>query len=163
MLSAVALVLSFLESLLPVAAFMPPGAKPGFSNIATMFAASSMGLVPAIVITLIKALFAGVTRGVTAFFMSLSGGILSTITMYILFKLSKRTGYLIIGVISAIMHNLGQLVTAAFLVGNSAVIGYAPVLLVSGIITGALTGSILGAVIPKLNKVINNKNIKGGR
>lgn len=163
MLSAVALVLSFLESLLPVAAFMPPGAKPGFSNIATMFAASSMGLVPAVAITLIKALFAGVTRGVTAFFMSLSGGILSTITMYILFKLSKRTGYLIIGVISAIMHNSGQLITAAFLVGNAAVIGYAPVLLVSGIITGALTGSILSAVIPKLDKIINNKNIKGGR
>ncbi len=162
MLSAVAIVLSFLESLLPTAAFMPPGAKPGLSNTATMFAASSMGLAPALAITLVKAVFAGVTRGVTSFFMSLSGGTLSTITMYVLFKLSKRTGYLVIGVISAIMHNLGQLITAAFLVGSSAVIGYAPVLLVSGIITGALTGSILGAVIPRLNKVINS-NVKGGR
>ena len=38
-LSAVALTLSYLEGLIPTVAFMPPGAKMGFSNIATMFAA----------------------------------------------------------------------------------------------------------------------------
>ena len=155
MLSAVALVLSFLESLIPTSAFFPPGAKAGFSNIATMFAASSMGVIPALAITLVKAGFAGVTRGATAFFMSLSGGMLSTIVMYLLFKYSKRTGYLVIGVVSAIMHNVGQIVVASFLVGNSAVLGYAPVLLISGIITGSITGSVLKAVIPKLKSVIN--------
>ena len=37
--AAVAITLSFLEGLIPTAAFMPPGAKAGFSNIAVMFAA----------------------------------------------------------------------------------------------------------------------------
>lgn len=163
MLSAVAIVLSFLESLIPTAAFMPPGAKAGFSNIATMFAASSMGLASALAITLVKAVFAGVTRGVTAFFMSLSGGILSTITMYLMFRFAKKSGYLFIGIASAIMHNCGQLIVAAFLVGNSAVLGYAPVLLISGIVTGAVTGSILKAVIPQLNKTVNKTIEKGGK
>ena len=54
-LGAVALVLNFLEGLIPVSAFMPPGAKAGFSNIATMLAASTLGIVPALAITLIKA------------------------------------------------------------------------------------------------------------
>lgn len=163
MLSAVAIVLSYLESLIPTAAFMPPGAKAGFSNIATMFAASSMGFLPAVAITLIKAVFAGVTRGMTAFFMSLAGGMLSTVTMYLLFRFAKKTGYMVIGILSAIMHNLGQLIVAAFLVGSSAVIGYAPVLLISGIITGAITGSILRAVIPQLMKTVKNTDFKGGK
>lgn len=163
MLSAVALVLSFLESLIPTAAFMPPGAKAGFSNLATMFAASSMGLVPALAITVIKALFAGVTRGASAFFMSFAGGVLSTLTMFILFKFTKNSGYMLIGVVSAIMHNIGQLAVATFIVGNKSVIGYAPILLIAGIITGAITGTIFSAVIPALLKVENILIKKGGK
>ncbi len=162
-LGAVALVLNFLEGLIPVSAFMPPGAKAGFSNIATMLAASTLGIVPALAITLIKAGFAIITRGVTAGAMSLCGGVLSTVTMYLLFKFSKKTGYLVIGVVSALMHNIGQLAVAAVLVGNTAVLGYAPVLLVSGIVTGALTGSILRAVMPPIIKLFNNSASEGGK
>lgn len=159
MLSAVAVVLSYLESLIPTTAFMPVGVKAGFSNIATMFAASTMGLVPALAISLIKALFAGVTRGATAMLMSFCGGMLSTVVMYLLFRYSKKTGYLLIGVISALAHNLGQLAAAAFFVQSAAIIGYAPVLIISGIVTGAVTGSILKAIIPRLIKI---SNLKGG-
>lgn len=162
MLSATALVLNLLEGLIPVSSFMPPGAKAGFSNIATMLAASTLGLIPALAITLIKAMFAFVTRGVTAFFMSLCGGVLSALAMYLLFKYSKRTGYLLIGVISALMHNLGQLAVAAVMVGSGAVLGYAPVLVISGIVTGALTGSILRAAMPKILNITQNLRSKGG-
>lgn len=66
--AAVAITLSFLEGLIPTAAFMPPGAKAGFSNIAVMFAASEFGLIPALSVTLLKSLFVFLTRGATAFF-----------------------------------------------------------------------------------------------
>ncbi len=153
MLSAVALTLSFLEGLIPVSAFMPPGAKAGFSNIATMFAASSMGFVPASAVTLIKALFAGVTRGPTAFVMSFAGGMLSTVVMYFLFRFSKNTGYMLIGIASALSHNFGQLAAACVMTGNAAALGYAPVLIISGIVTGAVTGSVLRAAVPALLKL----------
>lgn len=162
-LSAVALTLSYLEGLIPTVAFMPPGAKMGFSNIATMFAASSMGLVSALAITFIKALFAGITRGVTAFFMSLCGGILSTVTMYLLFKLSKKTGYMAIGIICALVHNFGQLIVAIITAGNLSVLGYAPVLLISGTVTGAVTGTVLRAVMPSLKRVTETITRKGGK
>ena len=162
-LSAVALTLSYLEGLIPTVAFMPPGAKMGFSNIATMFAASSMGIVSALAITFIKALFAGITRGVTAFFMSLCGGILSTVTMYLLFKLSKKTGYMAIGIISALVHNFGQLIVAIITAGNLSVLGYAPVLLISGTVTGAVTGTVLRAVMPALERVTETITRKGGK
>lgn len=162
-LSAVALTLSYLEGLIPTVAFMPPGAKMGFSNIATMFAASSMGVVSALAITFIKALFAGITRGVTAFFMSLCGGILSTVTMYLLFKLSKKTGYMAIGIICALVHNFGQLIVAIITAGNLSVLGYAPVLLISGTVTGAVTGTVLRAVMPALERVTETITRKGGK
>lgn len=162
-LSAVALTLSYLEGLIPTVAFMPPGAKMGFSNIATMFAASSMGLVSALAITFIKALFAGITRGVTASFMSLCGGILSTVTMYLLFKLSKKTGYMAIGIICALVHNFGQLIVAIITAGNLSVLGYAPVLLISGTVTGAVTGTVLRAVMPSLERVTETITRKGGK
>ena len=162
-LSAVALTLSYLEGLIPTVAFMPPGAKMGFSNIATMFAASSMGIVSALAITFIKALFAGITRGVTAFFMSLCGGILSTVTMYLLFKRSKKTGYMAIGIICALVHNFGQLIVAIITAGNLSVLGYAPVLLISGTVTGAVTGTVLRAVMPALERVTETITRKGGK
>lgn len=162
-LSAVALTLSYLEGLIPTVAFMPPGAKMGFSNIATMFAASSMGIVSALAITFIKALFAGITRGVTAFFMSLCGGILSTVTMYLLFKLSKKTGYMAIGIICALVHNFGQLIVAIITAGNLSVLGYAPVLLISGTVTGAVTGTVLRVVMPALKRVTETITRKGGK
>lgn len=162
-LSAVALTLSYLEGLIPTVAFMPPGAKMGFSNIATMFAASSMGIVSALAITFIKALFAGITRGITAFFMSLCGGILSTVTMYLLFKLSKKTGYMAIGIICALVHNFGQLIVAIITAGNLSVLGYAPVLLISGTVTGAVTGTVLRAVMPALERVTETITRKGGK
>ena len=162
-LSAVALTLSYIEGLIPTVAFMPPGAKMGFSNIATMFAASSMGIVSALAITFIKALFAGITRGVTAFFMSLCGGILSTVTMYLLFKFSKKTGYMAIGIICALVHNSGQLIVAIITAGNLSVLGYAPVLLISGTVTGAVTGTVLRAVMPALESVTETITRKGGK
>ena len=162
MLSAVAVVLSYLESLIPTTAFMPVGVKAGFSNIATMFAASAMGFVPAMAITVIKALFAGITRGMTAMLMSFCGGALSTAAMFILFKYFKKMSYLLIGIISALTHNLGQLIACAVLVQSGSVIGYAPVLIISGIITGAITGSILKAVIPALLKINEKASFKGG-
>lgn len=152
--SAAAITLSFLESLIPVSPFMPPGAKAGFSNIATMFIASSMGFLPAMAVTLVKAVFVLLTRGATAFFMSLSGGVLSTAAMFLLFKFTKA-GYIEIGIISALAHNFGQLITAAVIVYNISIIGYIPVLLISALVTGAITGAILRSVMPRLKNITN--------
>ena len=148
--AAVAITLSFLEGLIPTAAF-----------IAVMFAASEFGLIPALSVTLLKSLFVFLTRGATAFFMSLAGGVLSTLVMYLLFRFSKNAGYIEIGILSALAHNAGQFSVAAIMVSGESVIGYAPVLLLSALVTGAVTGSILRAVMPKLHNI--DKAVKGGR
>ena len=94
-MSALAIAISYLEKLIPAFPGMPPGAKPGFSNIVTMFAAESLSVADAFMITVFKAIFAGVTRGTTAFFMSLFGGLLSTAAACLMLRAKKfKIGYL---------------------------------------------------------------------
>lgn len=152
-LCAQALALSFIEGLIPALPWLPPGAKPGFSNIITMFAAESLGLGQALVITFVKGGFAFITRGATAALMSLSGGILSTLAMFFLLKYGRKIfGLMGISVISALCHNAGQLIASVSITGSAKTFYYAPFLAVFGIITGILTGFIFKAVLPALNK-----------
>ena len=156
-LCALALSLSFLESLIPPLPLFPPGAKPGFSNIITMFAAGSLGFPTAAAIALVKGLFAFATRGVTAGVMSLSGGMLSAAAMFLLMRYAtKYLGMVGISVICAVFHNMGQLAAAVFITGTPDVIYYAPALAVFGVITGVLTGIVLGSVMPALEKIRKN-------
>ena len=53
MLSAVAVALSWLEGMLAPLPGMPPGAKLGLSNVATMLAATTLGPGSALTVTLI--------------------------------------------------------------------------------------------------------------
>lgn len=156
-LCALAIALNFLEGLIPPLPFLPPGAKPGFSNIITMFAAGSLGFPQAVVIALVKGLFSFITRGATAGIMSLSGGLLSAAAMYLLMRYArKHLGLLGISVICALCHNSGQLTAAMFITSTASIAYYAPALAVFGIITGAVTGVILRAVIPALEKMKNH-------
>lgn len=156
-MGALALSLSFLESLIPPLPGMPPGAKPGFSNVVTMFLASSSGICDAFIITVIKAVFAGITRGVTAMLMSGAGGILSTAAACILLRSKKlKAGYIGIGIICAICHNIGQLTVACILSGTWTLItGYGPILMLFAVATGFVTGTTLKLVLPALDKIIN--------
>jgi heptaprenyl diphosphate synthase len=154
-MGALALALSYLESLIPAYPGFPPGAKPGLSNIVTMFMAGSVGIGDAFFITVLKAGFAGITRGVTAMFMSLSGGLLSTTAACILLRCKKISlGYIGVGIICAVCHNIGQLITACIISGTfSLVVGYGPLLLLFAVITGFITGTVLKLVMPALQKL----------
>lgn len=153
LLGSVALVLSALQMLLPDIPLPIPGAKPGFSNIVTAFACESIGLYPALYITLIKAIFAFITRGATAFFMSFIGGLLSCIIMYILLRFRWfELGYLGIGISGAVSHNMGQLFVAYLIIGKT-IFYYIPFLLIISLITGSLTGITMGIIIPPLKKI----------
>ena len=54
LLAALAIALSFLEGLLPPLPMMPPGAKLGLSNLATMYAAGSLGLPSGLVLAVFQ-------------------------------------------------------------------------------------------------------------
>ena len=157
LLCAAALTISYLESLIPPLVSIP-GVKPGFSNIVTMFSVSALGIPYGVAVTLFKGFFALITRGLTASVMSLSGGFLSLIAMIILLRLLKnKFGYIGIGIICALAHNLGQLAVAVVILGE-AIIGITPLLLISALISGSVTGAIFALTLPALEKRIPFEN-----
>lgn len=151
LLGALALVLTLLEGMLPPIPGLPPGARPGLSNIVTMFAAGSLGLPYALAIALIKGVFAFLTRGVTAGLMSLSGGLMSTLAMWVAWK-KTRFSLLFTGVCGALAHNAAQLCIAVLLTGRAALF-YIPAMLLLSIVCGLCTGLVLRLLLPLLEKL----------
>ena len=160
LMTAISVVLSFVESLLPTAYFMPPGSKLGLSNIPVMFSASKLSIGETLLIVVAKSVFVFITRGFTAFCMSLAGGILGALCMVLLLKKKTGFGYAGIGVLSAICHNIGQLSVSFFLVQSSAIIGYAPVMLIASVVTGLLTGTLLRLIMPYFTKITDLKEME---
>ncbi|MBR5273267.1 MAG: Gx transporter family protein [Clostridia bacterium] len=154
--AALALALSFFESMLPPLFSLHIGVRLGLSNVVTMTCAATIGMPCALAVTLIKGLFAGMTRGFVAMLMSLAGGLLSAFVVCLLMRL--KLGYLVISVIGAVVHNMAQLTLCAFYVSNFGVYIYAPVLAFLGIIAGCITGSIL-CLLAKSKTVSKIKNL----
>lgn len=161
-LGALSLTLSFFESvILPEIPFLPPGAKLGLSNIVTMYASAVGSLAGGLYITLLKALFALLTRGATAGFMSLCGGFLSCITVCLLIKKEGKVfSFFGIGVASAVMHNMGQLFAACIITGTPELINYGKYLMIFALVTGSVTGVVLLLLMPRLRKISSFFTIK---
>ena len=77
MLFALAIALSFCESCLTPLLGLMPAMKLGLSNIVVMYALLYLSKRQALALVLLKALFALLTRGVSAGFLSLCGGLVS--------------------------------------------------------------------------------------
>ena len=144
-LGAVALALSFAESFL--APVLPMGVKPGLSNVAVMLASAVLGIPAGLAVALTKAVFAGVTRGLTALLLSGAGGLASALLVGILLKFRipnsefriTETG---IGIFAGVTHNLAQLAVAALLARTPGILWSAPLLIVCGVAAGAVTGTL---------------------
>ena len=83
MLFALAIALSYLESLVSPLLGLMPAIKLGLSNIVVMYALLFLRTRTALLLVLLKALFAFLTRGATAGFLSLCGGALSKIRIFL--------------------------------------------------------------------------------
>lgn len=144
---ALALVLGWLESLVPV---VPPvsGIKLGLANLVSIFLLYRMGYKEASVVALLRVLLAGILFGNFSMMLySLAGAFLSILLMSIL-KATAKFSLVSVSIAGGIAHNLGQLIVAAIIVENGVLFYYLPVLILAGAISGALIG-LLGAFLVK--------------
>lgn len=154
LLFALAMTLSFLESLLPALPMLPPGIRLGLSNIVTMYALFLMGPVSGFTIAVLKSLFVLLTRGAVASVMSVAGGLLSVLVMLLLSRLPEvNKQYLLLSIFGGGAHNVGQLVAARWIINNHYVWYYLPVLILAGVLMGSLTGVAFRVVMPYLNRI----------
>lgn len=140
MLLSISIILNILESFIPIFNF--PGIRIGLANTITLIVLYTYGSKDAIYISILRVLLVGILRtGLfsIAFYFSLFGSIFSIISMIIF----KKTKLSIIGVsiVGSIMHNVGQITAALFLI-NTNLIYYMPILLITSIITGTIIGFI---------------------
>lgn len=157
--AALAVALSFLENLIPPISALPPGAKIGFANIAVMFALLNFSYADAVIIVIIKSVFVLITRGASAFFMSIAGGLLSVVILIAVLAVSKKTGrnlsYIFLSVTGALFHNIGQLIAAGLYMSTFSVVGYMPVMIICALGSGVVTGTVLKIVIPPIERILS--------
>ena len=148
-LAALAIVLSYLESLIPPLVAIP-GVKIGLANIAVMLALYKLSVKEAALISICRNLVIFLLfGGLLALLYSLAGSILSLTVMSIL---KKFTPFSEIGVSVAggVTHNIAQIVVAVFTFSTPSLMLYLPVLLVSGTIAGIVIGICSGVIIKKI-------------
>ena len=145
MTTAVAMILSFVESQIP--AFVAvPGVKIGLANIAVVFALYRLGWKEAVAISLVRVVLVSMLFGsIASLFYSIAGAVLSLTGMGLLKKTGKFTE-IMISVTGGILHNIGQIGMACLILETAALRYYLPFLLISGIIAGIVVG-ILSAVL----------------
>ena len=160
LLFALAMALSFIEGTLTIPGLLP-GMKLGLANIVVMYALFFMGPKQALVLDVLKALFVFLVSGFTAGFLSLCGGLLSLLVMWVLYyKLPFRPTWFILSVCGALSHNIGQLLGAGLILSSAMSLYYAPVMLVLGLVMGALTSLTLRAILPALGRLGYNTREK---
>lgn len=108
----------------------------------------------AFILAVLKGGLAFITRGAAAAFLSTLGGLLSVGTMAFLKLVTKgKASITLLSVSGAIAHNIGQLAGAALMYQTLTVLAYAPMLLISGIISGILTAALLKLLFPALKRI----------
>lgn len=148
-----ALILSYIESLLPPIWVSVPGIKMGLANIAVIAVLYKFSFKEALAISFVRLLISFLLFGsvLTAAY-SAVGAVLSLTLMYI-FKKTNAFSVVGVSIIGGISHNIGQIAVAVFLFERVELWYYLAVLTITGTISGILIG-IAGAVVYKNIKPI---------
>ena len=143
---SLALVLAYVEVLMPPVFASVPGIKMGLPNLILVFLLYRRGVMPAALVSLLRMVLVTLLFGnAMAFFYSLAGGVLSMAVMALLKRLNflSVTG---VSVAGAVCHNVGQILMAMLLLGTAELGYYLIVLAVTGTIAGLLIG-LCGALL----------------
>lgn len=157
LIAAAALVTFAIEAAIPP---LTPiyGIKLGLSNVFTLVAIYLMGAKAGAAVLFIRITLGNLLTGqIMSYAYSLAGGILSFVVMLILKKFIPKKQLWVSSAISAIFHNVGQILVAIAFTQTIQIIYYLPVLIISGLITGAVTGFCATLVLRSLNLFNNGK------
>lgn len=148
--TAVAMVLAYVEVLLPPIITAIPGIKLGLPNIAIIFILYRMGVKEAAIVSFVRIVAVSLLFGnPMTFAYSVAGAILSLFIMALLKKINFLS---IVGVSVAggVMHNVGQILMAMLLLGTAELGYYLIVLAVTGTISGIFIGLCGGFAVKRI-------------
>ncbi len=139
-LSALAIILSFVESLLPPIWSAVPGIKMGLPNIIIIFLVYKFSIKEAAIVSFIRLLIVVLLFGnFMTFLYSFAGAVLSLLVMWLLKHINKFS-QIGVSIAGAISHNLAQVMVALLLLQTKEIGFYFPILAVSGTVAGIFVG-----------------------
>ena len=151
--SAVAIIFSYIEAILPPIWSDIPGIKVGLSNIVTVALLYKFSLKEAAIVAFIRIIIIALLFGnVMTLIYSIAGFVLSVTIMAIL----KRTSlFSTVGVSIAggVFHNLGQIIVAMILLQTKEIGYYMIVLAITGTVAGILIGIAGNLMLKYSNKL----------
>ncbi len=148
--AGLALILAYVEVLLPPIITAVPGIKLGLPNIAIIFILYRFGVWDAAAVSFVRIIIASILFGnPVTFAYSVAGAILSLAAMAVL----KRLDFLStvgVSVAGGVLHNVGQILMAMVMLGTAELGYYLIVLAVTGTVSGILIGLCAGIVIKRV-------------
>ena len=147
-LTSLALILSYVEAVLPPILTIAPGIKLGFPNILIIFILYRMGTLRAAAVSFVRIILVSWLFGsFLAFVYSVAGAVLSLAVMAVM-KKTNLFSTVAVSVAGGIMHNLGQVLVAMVLMKTPQIAYYMIVLSATGIVAGLFIG-LCGALLIK--------------
>ena len=146
-LTAVCMVLGYIESLLPLD-FIAPGIKIGLSNSVALLLVVKKDIKGAFSVNIARILLSALLFSAPSVLIySLSGGIISIVVMRLALK-TEKLSTVGLSVSGAVSHNLTQLTVAVLMLGKG-MWYYLPILLMSAVISGIATGTVAEILFKK--------------
>ena len=153
-LTSVALVLSYLEAILPPIMAAIPGIKMGLSNIVMLFLLYRFGVKESAMVSLVRLFVVALLFGnVMTLAYSFAGAALSLLLMAIC-KKTKIFSVVGTSVVGGVAHNLGQILVAIVLLDTVQIGYYMAVLAITGTIAGIFVGLAGALILKRLEKYI---------
>ena len=151
---ALAMVLAYIEVLIPPMFPAIPGIKMGLPNIVIVFLLYRCGPVLASTVSLLRIILVSMLFGnVMALMYSLAGAVLSLLIMILLRKLDFLS-VIGVSVTGGVSHNIGQILMAMILLDTAELGYYLVVLTVTGTVSGIMIGLCGAALIKRVPKKI---------
>lgn len=150
LLTAIALTIFLAEAqMLPITNV--PGVKLGLANIVTVYTVFVLGPWDALLVLSARVFLGAVFSGqMMTLFYSGAGGLLSWSMLALLRRPLGRERIWLASPVSALFHNLGQLLAAAGIARSWAVLAYLPYLVLAGCAAGLFTGVAAQALAGRL-------------
>ena len=161
---ALALILSYVESLIPFS-FGIPGIKLGLPNLIVLLLLYetpdggqkkslhlTKGAREALLVNGLRIVLSGfLFSNLYAILYALAGAVFSFLVM-LLGRRTKRFSMVGVSILGGVFHNIGQMLVAMLVVETFAVAYYVPFLIIAGTVTGALLGFVGIQLLPYLRR-----------
>lgn len=146
LLSALALVLSYIETMIPLPVALP-GVKLGLANVAVVVALLGLDMRAAAAVAVVKVMASGFLFGSPMMLMYSLGGTALAFAGSAAVSRIPGLGAVATCMVAAILHNAGQIAVAALLLGTSSVLLSLPPLALAACATGFVTGAVAAGVL----------------